>query len=199
MPERHEMLDQRLLPWLLVPGLIGLALVGLLNLQRCGAGVKVARETIPATALEPGDMPELTRVIAAGLREQPMTPSGRTAARLAERNWGLYVAVRRAGVLQGSSWMDGGTVGGSLNAALTAAQQDLAPAARDAIDEVELCVTHTYRDHPVRRVRGFMGNLHRGVRGIELRAGGTIARYAPTEMIARNLSFEHALELLMED
>lgn len=197
--ESHEKLDQRLLPWLLIPGLIGLLCIGLLNLQRCGASVTIAQETVPATTLQPGDMPELTRVIAAGLREEPVPPTGRTAARLAERNWGLYVAVRRAGILLGSSWIDGGAIGPSLNAALTAAQHELAPAARAGIDEVELCISHTYRDHPVRRARRFMGNIHRGVRGIELRAGTTNARYAPTEMIARNLSFERALELLMEE
>lgn len=192
-------LDQRLLPWLLGPGLVALACVGLLNLQRCGGGVKVDRATVPATTFEPGDMPQLARVVAAALHEQPVTPSGHTAARLAERNWGLYVAVRRAGTLQGSSWIDGGTIGGSITAALTNAQRELSPEARAGIDEIELCVTHTYRAQPVRRKRGFMGNINRGVYGIELTYGSTTARYAPTEMVARNLSFERALELLMEE
>ncbi|HWH33196.1 MAG TPA: hypothetical protein VNU01_11060, partial [Egibacteraceae bacterium] len=45
---------------------------------------------------------------------------------------------------------------------------------------------------------GALDNVHRGVRGLELRRGGEVARYSPTWMLATNRSFARVLELFAE-
>lgn len=63
---------------------------------------------------------------------------------------------------------------------------------------VETCVTEEPRAVSNREFSRVFFNRVRGVRGIELRLGGKVARYAPTRMIAANLSFERALQRFLD-
>ena len=63
---------------------------------------------------------------------------------------------------------------------------------------VEACVTEDFRrvsDHEFSRV---FFNRVRGIRGIELEFDGKVSRYAPTRMIAANLSFDRALQRFLD-
>ncbi len=59
---------------------------------------------------------------------------------------------------------------------------------------VEACVNNNVRPIAHRKFSKVFFNRVRGIRGIELELGGKVSRYAPTRMIASNLSFERVLQ-----
>lgn len=59
---------------------------------------------------------------------------------------------------------------------------------------VEACVAEDFSPVPPREFSRVFFNRVRGIRGIELELDGKVSRYAPTRMIAANLSFERALQ-----
>lgn len=101
----------------------------------------------------------------------------------------VYVAFRRAGVVTGSGWADGGDVASSLAAAVREARDQ---EEGEEGDVAEVCVSHSYRD--VDRSDGALDPIHAGVLGVEVSANGRLARYSPTLMVANNWDADDALE-----
>ena len=52
---------------------------------------------------------------------------------------------------------------------------------------MELCFTHRYRPISPNQFKKIFGNVHRGIRGIELQYKDDLVRYSPTQMVASNL------------
>ncbi|MEM9504599.1 MAG: hypothetical protein AAGA01_11655, partial [Cyanobacteria bacterium P01_E01_bin.43] len=108
-----------------------------------------------------------------------------------------YVALRRGGKLPRSHW-DYHTDLGEIFQAV--AKQDLAASAsRPTPDTLEVCFTYRYRQVTAPQFKQVFANVHRGIRGIELQYRDRIVRYAPTTLIARNLSFEKVLANFLQD
>ncbi len=109
-----------------------------------------------------------------------------------------YVSLRQGGRQQAASWGTGEGHGEALTAALTRARGQLDEAARGSIDAIELCLTGDYfevdmADQGARK--RLIANLHRGVRGIEMRDGqGGVFRVCPTTVIATNRKHEKWIE-----
>ena len=108
----------------------------------------------------------------------------------------LYLGLRAAGVLRFSGWYDGD----AIEDALAAAFREAARTTRNkGVDAVELCQTHAYERVPEARISRRFSDIHRGIHGIEIGIGGRAVRFAPTTMIACNLSFEKAFERVLAE
>jgi len=184
-----------ILPWIAWPALALAAWLGASNLVRArGGGPR--EETVPRAPLGDADMDAVAAAVAAAWRREPAPV---TPARFAEPNWGIYAAARSHGALRGEVWRDGGTVGSALASAVAGASNQVAPADRDAIDTVELCITHSYQRRRLGPVDRPIGDAHRGVLGLSLDYHDARSRVGPTEMIARDLDYGDQLGRFLGD
>lgn len=103
----------------------------------------------------------------------------------------LYLGMRKAGVLRYAGWYDGGAI---EDAVVAACEEAVRTTRREGVDALELCLTYAYERVPEARISRWFSDIHRGIYGIEIGIGGRIFRFAPTTMIACNLSFEKAFE-----
>jgi hypothetical protein len=110
---------------------------------------------------------------------------------LEERTDGIYVALRSMGIEKASAWTQQGKTGEMISAGLELALDNLDDAAGSQIDAVELCVTDDHREIPS---TAMPTNSDRGVIGIRMIYKDKAVSFSPTEMIAKNLSFENAVE-----
>ncbi|HTM23216.1 MAG TPA: hypothetical protein VL172_21995 [Kofleriaceae bacterium] len=185
------------MPWFATPAAAVVVYLLVANLVRGhGGGTRV--ETVPAAPLADADMDRVAALVAGWWKgEEP--PPGAAPARLAEPAWGIYAAARAGGKLRGEVWRDGGTVGSSLMSAVRGLRNRVPDGEVASIDAIELCLTHSYRDAEVRTTDHPIGDVHRGVRGIELRRGNDHLRLGPTEMIARDLDFGDTVGRFLAD
>ena len=126
----------------------------------------------------------------AGAGALPLLPASRAIG--AEDNAGVippnWYCVRRDGVPGQRGWTD------EQDPVRIAASTDASPG-----DVVEVCVAGAAREvSPDRFSRAFY-NRARGIVGIELEYRGVRARYAPTRMIANNLSFDRARDRFLAE
>ncbi len=66
-------------------------------------------------------------------------------------------------------------------------------------ETVEACIAEGFRDVNTKRFSREFFNRVRGVVGMEIALGDAVARFAPMQMIAANLSFERALERFLAE
>lgn len=108
-----------------------------------------------------------------------------------------YVAWRRGGNMLRSHWHYPADLGEIFQGI---ADESIAPAAsRPVIDTLEVCFTHRYRRVTASQFKQVFANAHRGIRGIELQYRDRMVRYAPTTLIARNLTFQKVLANFLQD
>ncbi|MCB9754527.1 MAG: hypothetical protein H6713_31710 [Myxococcales bacterium] len=110
----------------------------------------------------------------------------------------VYAALRRDGRQLAAAWGDGDDHGAALTAALSGARAQLSAARLAEVDAIELCLTGDYQavnmGDQAARAR-LHANLHRGVRGIEVKDGaGGVVRVSPTTTIATNRKHEKWVE-----
>jgi len=108
----------------------------------------------------------------------------------------VYLAVRRGGRKVLAVWGPPVAWEEGVRGVLAAGA-----AANDATGVVayEVCLTHSPRRiDPVTESR-LLTHAHRGLKGICVQLDDRTVRFAPTDMIARNLSFPRALELAAEE
>ena len=105
----------------------------------------------------------------------------------------VYVVVRIGGIKLGEAWSEGVSWQRALREAILLARDEVAPDRRDAIDTLEICLSHGYFDADPERDRRPFTSVHRGVRGLELRYGEALERWSPTRLVAGNISFDNAL------
>lgn len=99
----------------------------------------------------------------------------------------VYAALWRDGQVLGQAWGKAGLEG--VAEALEAAQQGVEASAAS----VELSLACCFRELDPQRLGGDLTPAQRGVRGLEVSHDGRSVRYAPSQMVAENLSFERAL------
>src|SRR5687768_9590350 len=128
---------------------------------------------------------DIREMVAAVLRCIPPTPEAAQGP--------VYVAARRGGIKLWETWGERVPWETGLRATL----QDPPPPRRgdDAPDAFEVCLTQLPQPVDPRRRPAALSNAHRGVKGMQVAHGGLVVRFAPTEMIARNLSFQRVLQL----
>lgn len=109
-----------------------------------------------------------------------------------------YVAQRQRGQYQQAQWYYG--LGLGLGATLSEVVGAIASSTScPTPDTLEVCFTHHYRRVTAQQFQQVFANVHRGIRGIELQYRDRLVRYAPTTLIARNLTFEKVLSSFLQD
>ncbi len=136
-------------------------------------------------AIDPEQRAGLPAAVGAWLKQRP-APDPLPAFDL------VYAALWREGRLLSEAWGAGDRGGSALEAAVRGAAAGLGEGADP--DRVELSLTHSRRGFGRGDLQSLPGEVHRGVLGLELRWQEHTLRYAPSQMIARNLSFERALQ-----
>ena len=117
-------------------------------------------------------------------------PSDEKLAALADRSDGVYVAMRSAGIQQASAWTQAGLTGELISAGLELALEDLDDTDPSEVEAVELCISYNHREMSS---SDLPGNIERGIIGLRASYKEEIISLSPTEMIAKNLSFENAV------
>ena len=105
----------------------------------------------------------------------------------------VYVAARRGGIKVWEAWHDNGPWEAALQAIF--GDRLSRETGDDKPDAFEVSLTDFPRSVDPRRQQAALSNAHRGVRGLQVAHNGDVVRFAPTDMIARNLSFRRGLEL----
>jgi hypothetical protein len=122
-------------------------------------------------------------------------PDTELPARFGDPGVAVFVAVRSESVRKAAQWKVADTVREALEGALAGARGRLGRGASE-IDTIEIALTHSYRElDPVKQRGELFSNVHRGVRGLELRHGGKTYRYSPTYIVASNRSNKRLIEL----
>lgn len=121
--------------------------------------------------------------VASAFGESPGSPTPRLLA----FHGPVLVVLRRDGRRVSQAWSEGSDWWTNLAQAALQARQ----ASRETPTSAETCLTYDYQPH-----LGKLGGVHRGVLGLQVEVGGTRSRLAPTEMLARNLSFPRAIKAL---
>lgn len=98
-----------------------------------------------------------------------------------------YLAFRCKGRRQQASWCYAQTLDETLQT-VKSWLEAVSPVSTS--DTMELCFTHRYRPISPNQFKKIFGNVHRGIRGIELQYKDDLVRYSPTQMVASNLSFQ---------
>jgi len=186
--------------WIAVPALaVGLYVLFINIRPRAGsAEADVDRNTAPRFKLAERDLGAVADLAARALSGADTSKVNGLPPRLDEPNHGVYAALRAGGLLRSAEWQDGGSVREGLVRAIEAAQSHVPENRRASIDTIEVCIAHSYRRERTGTRDRFLANIHRGVRGLELRYRDVARKYSPTEMIARNLSYKKALAKFQE-
>jgi len=114
-----------------------------------------------------------------------------------EQQGPVEIDLRSGGRRIGAIWVDGPWES-AIPAAIEQSFGKATASEQTSVDAIVITLSHGYRavdlDSDTRQTGDTrqIGNVHRGIRGIELSYGNAIERLSPTEMIARNLSFKGA-------
>lgn len=155
--------------------LLGLGL--LLVLLACTAPPR----DVPTATLEPADLTAVASVFGPA--------PGAPTPRLQAYRGPVLVVLRRHGLRLAESWGEGSDWWDNLRTAARQAREKT----KEQPTSVELCFGHDLEPH-----LGKLGKVHTGVLGLEVEAQGQRKRMAPTQMLARNLSFPKALRTLVD-
>lgn len=150
-----------------------------------------------AAALSPADA-ERVGAVAATLFRDESPASKPLPATFANPPAVVFVAARAQGERLAAAWHAAPTGDAALHGALDAIRRTLKPADRARVNTLELDLAYAFTPLDPTEDPAQLSNVHRGLRGLQLVRGETTHRFAPTEMIAMNLSFERALERLAE-
>ncbi len=99
----------------------------------------------------------------------------------------IWYCVRRNGKFQRSGWIDDISLN-QIRAHVSAQERDV----------VEVCIASEFREIAVDQFSKVFIHRARGIIGIEITYHGEVTRYAPTTMIAFNLSFERVVEKFLQ-
>ena len=118
----------------------------------------------------------------------------RNIAALGNHEFVAYACLRASGQRVASAWGDRGRWRATLGEALDRAIREVSPRKAGAIDAVEINLAYNFELIATQQRGPAFSNIHRGVKGIEIAGSDGVKRWAPTTMLARNLSFRRILE-----
>ena len=139
--------------------------------------------TDPET-LEASELAAIAGVVEASLGVSTSTQPADAMLRLAD--FQAYAALWSGGRSLARAW------GGSLDEALEAASSAVEDGPAQ-VEFVEISLAHGFRTLDLESLGSDLTSIHRGVRGLQVAHGDRILRFAPSDMVASNLSFERAL------
>ena len=106
-----------------------------------------------------------------------------------------YIAFRKKGHMVSESWSESSHLEDALSEAKYGIEQKIG---LDKFDTVELCLSYNYENVALDNINTVFSNIHRGIRGIEIRYGELASRYSPTKQVATNRSFTKIIKDFFE-
>lgn len=182
---------------MLLPGAVILAATLLANAvlplsypigQRLGGSGLMPALRTPSQELDPALALFVVNAAKGMVTEAPTHPA------LSGEAGPTYAALRSGGLRLSEGWSSGPTRAAAVTGAIENALRSVPHERRRAIDVIELSIGGPVDllEHPFERDR--LANVHRGVLGLHVQLGDRIMRFAPSEMIANNVSFSMALQ-----
>lgn len=175
-------------------GLVGLATFALFwasrefkRIPRVDDGREAA---LAVPALPDVDEAALVRFVADKVRSPDARPTPHPGSLGIGSPFAVYVCLRREGQRLAEAWGEENAAGSGLSVALDRALAELSASDRGAVDCVELDLCYNRRQVRRGAEAPELDEIHRGVLGIEVSRRGESVRFAPTTMLARNMSFE---------
>jgi hypothetical protein len=105
---------------------------------------------------------------------------------------GVYIALRSGGIEEASAWTTQAALTGELiSSGIQTALAELSATPLGEIDAVELCISSNHREISA---DSLPANVERGILGISANFQGRVIAFSPTEMLAKNLGFDNAIE-----
>ncbi len=145
------------------------------------------------------------RFLAAEFRGGAETAAGAAASQPGDRpdlpgavGGVVFLAARATGERLAHAWFQAETAAEAVRGAVRAVRNKLSPAQLGRVDVLEINFARDFRRLRGRSALEALGDIRRGLVGLELVHQGRAYRYAPTEFIAFNLGFARALERLAE-
>jgi hypothetical protein len=154
-------------------------------------------QTAAVSPLTDSDSQAIANFVSAAWRGED--PPAELPARFTEPARAVYVAVRSGSKRRASLWKTEGSVHDALLSAIAEARRRVGSKA-DEIDTIELGLSHSYRKlDPVEHEKQLKANIHRGVRGLELRLGDKMRRHSPTYTVASNRGNGRLIDLFQQE
>lgn len=155
--------------------------------------VSADAETTVVSPLTESDVQPLAEFVSAAWQGRDLPTE--MPARFSEPAHAVFLSARADSRHRASLWRTEGTVGEALVSAVAGARRKLGNEA-DEIDTIEIALSHSYRKlDPVKNERELLANIHRGIRGLEVRFGDKVSRYSPTYAISSNRGNGRLIEL----
>ncbi|MCF8055549.1 MAG: hypothetical protein K9K37_02800 [Desulfocapsa sp.] len=110
----------------------------------------------------------------------------------------VSIVLRNNGLRIADAWSRSGSTVEALKKATIKAKEQLTPKNQDSITSAEICFLHSFQElryADKRERKKLLGNIHRGMKGIEISFNDTVEIYPPTNMIATNRSPKRIIEL----
>ncbi len=129
-----------------------------------------------------------------GWSREKTVHDARNDAALGQDEFVAYACLRASGRRVASAWGDRGEWQITLGEALDRAFRESSEQSKNLIDTVEIDLAYNFETVASKKRSAAFSNIHRGVKGIEIATPAGVKRWAPTTMLARNLSFHRILE-----
>jgi len=108
---------------------------------------------------------------------------------------GIYISLRADAIEQSTHWALEGSLNDLLISGINESLGDLSQETIDEIDSVELCLTYSFHQISLDQLPS---NIDRGILGLRLSFENQTFAISPTEMIAKNLSFQSVFSRILE-
>lgn len=152
-------------------------------------------------ALSAEEVDAVGAFVMATVRGDDATLPPELEARLGEERGPVFVGLRRKGALEQAVWMQAENQKLAIERALAQAREQLDAEAFDAIETIELLLTHRFKPVNLRNKDQrfqLMSNVFRGMRGIECGFSGQFHYLGPTVMLEHGMKWVEALEAMRE-
>ena len=110
----------------------------------------------------------------------------------------VTVVLRKNGLRLAEAWGKSSSTVNALKKAVGQAKKKLPAKAWSTVTVAEVCFLHSFEElryGDKKERRQLLGNIHRGIRGIEISYNDSVELYSPTHMIATNRSPKRIIEL----
>ena len=150
--------------------------------------LEAAAAPVPGPEIDDEIRAELGRYVFAAVDGESPSLSDAATRAIEPAAGSIYFSLREKGTRLREFWAEGSTAVESLREGLRQLREVMGEEAKRA-DGIELVLTHGYRPEDLKSQRGrsrLQANVHRGIRGVEFKHGGTTMRVSPTYIVSTN-------------
>ena len=110
----------------------------------------------------------------------------------------IYMTFRRQGLNLFEIAMEADNIANNLEKSVGFARKNMTNEDFESIDTIVIDIAHSHRQISFQEANHALSNIHRGIRGLEVRYKGEIKSYPPSKFISTNRSLNKALDKVIE-